>query len=75
MGVIKGSEQTLLNSEGVLSREQYETLGERTNPTFASCRAKVYTLFQSYMKKKGRASLRDAPERLVLPFLVICRPH
>ncbi|KAG8990213.1 hypothetical protein FRB94_013643 [Tulasnella sp. JGI-2019a] len=62
MGVIKGSEQALNCSMGYLDRETYENLSSRMYPTFASDRARIYTLFEAYRKLKSSQML-DAPDR------------
>ncbi|PIL29941.1 hypothetical protein GSI_07852 [Ganoderma sinense ZZ0214-1] len=63
MGVIKGSEGTVNTAHGYLDREAYLKLGERSHPTFAALRDKVYDIFHRYLSLKRRRYERDDADR------------
>jgi hypothetical protein len=64
LGVIKGAEQTLTSTNRFLDRHAYETLSPRTQPTFASQRDAVYTIFEMYLSQKHERGDFDAADRL-----------
>ena len=63
VGVIKGSEQTLLSETGCLSREDYMNLSHRSRSTFSTQREVIYTLFQKYQRMKAERFDYDAADR------------
>lgn len=64
-GVIKGSEGTVNTSRGYLDYKAYLDLGERSHPTFATMRDKVYNIFNRYLKLKRGRYERDDADRCV----------
>ncbi|KAG8960069.1 hypothetical protein FRC00_000926 [Tulasnella sp. 408] len=56
LGVIKGSELAFMSSKRQLDRETYESQSSRTHAGDYSERSRVYTLFESYMKKRPPSS-------------------
>jgi hypothetical protein len=65
LGVIRGSEESLLTEDGYLDRQVYMGLSERQRPAFATRREKIYNLFLSYLKFKGLNGGHDAADRYV----------
>lgn len=63
MGVIKGSEQTLMTEDHVLDRAAYLNLSHRTQSTFSSKREDIYNLFQAYLRMKRKRGEYDAADR------------
>ncbi|KAF7797816.1 hypothetical protein EIP86_009022 [Pleurotus ostreatoroseus] len=63
IGVIKGSEQTLKEASGYLSRETYLNLSCRANATHSHQREIVYDLFEAYTKLKRIRRDYDAADR------------
>ncbi|GBE78672.1 predicted protein [Sparassis crispa] len=63
MGVIKGSEQTLIGTAGFLEKDAYCGLSHRTQATFANQRDLIYKLFQAYLKRKRERGDYDAADR------------
>ncbi|KAH9949530.1 hypothetical protein B0H21DRAFT_881892 [Amylocystis lapponica] len=61
MGVIQGSEKTLLH--GCLNKTTYINLSHRQYPTFSSIRDTVWQLFEKYSKKKRERYEYDAADR------------
>ncbi|KAJ1305473.1 hypothetical protein OPQ81_000480 [Rhizoctonia solani] len=62
LGVIEGSELTLTNESGVLSRSQYLELGHGNSLLFSQ-RDRIYNLYESYRKARGKFGGFDAAER------------
>ncbi|CAA7267696.1 unnamed protein product [Cyclocybe aegerita] len=62
IGVICGSEATLLTPQGYLDQSTYENMS-KGNPVFAECRQVVYTLFRAVLKKKILLGDLDAAQR------------
>ncbi|KAG6867452.1 hypothetical protein C0993_002572 [Termitomyces sp. T159_Od127] len=65
MGIIKGSENTTTSDHGYLDRKTYEELSERTQPTFATQRNTVYSIFEAYQNQKRQQGDYDAADRYV----------
>ncbi|KAI0809031.1 P-loop containing nucleoside triphosphate hydrolase protein [Irpex lacteus] len=67
MGVIKGSEGSLQNDQGFLTREDYVNLSHRAHATFTSLhRGMVYSLFEAYTRTKRERQEWDAADRHVI---------
>ncbi|KAG8690837.1 hypothetical protein FRC11_008770 [Ceratobasidium sp. 423] len=62
IGVIEGSGSTLTSQSGVLSRDDYLLLSQGDS-LLSSQRDRVYTLYESYRKARGRLNGYDAAER------------
>jgi hypothetical protein len=69
-GVIRGSEGTLTLPERSLSREAYDALSHRSQSTFADQRSRIYSIFESYMKRKRERGDYDATDRLASQYIV-----
>ncbi|KAG6879012.1 hypothetical protein C0992_005839, partial [Termitomyces sp. T32_za158] len=65
MGIIKGSENTIASGHGYLDRKTYEELSERTQPTFATRRNTIYSIFEAYQSQKRQQGDYDAADRYV----------
>ena len=63
LGVIKGSETTLISENHFLDYDTYLNLSARTQATFASRRKEIYALFETYMKMKRDRGEYDAADR------------
>jgi hypothetical protein len=63
LGVIKGSETTLNSENNFLDYDTYSNLSERTQATFARKRNEIYSLFETYIKKKRERREYDAADR------------
>ena len=63
MGVIEGSEDTVLTKDGYLERDAYRSLSARSQATFSHNRDNVYDLFMAYTKMKRRQGDYDAADR------------
>ncbi|CAE6448000.1 unnamed protein product [Rhizoctonia solani] len=64
LGVIEGSEFTLTSESGVLSRDDYLDLSQG-NLLLSSQRDKIYSLYESYRKARGKLGGYNAAERYV----------
>jgi hypothetical protein len=62
-GVICGSELSLEEAKGFISRECYEQLSVRKHAAFANHRARLYDLFESYSRLKRERFEYDAADR------------
>lgn len=56
---IRGSTLALDTKKGELSLEQYETLGQKMSPAFASLRAEIYQLYLQYKIIKAELHVYD----------------
>ncbi|THH16781.1 hypothetical protein EW146_g3907 [Bondarzewia mesenterica] len=63
IGVIKGSQESLKYRKRRLDRTAYNNLSFRTRPVFADRRDVLYSLFESYSKRKIERDDRDAADR------------
>lgn len=63
LGVISGSEGSLVSNDGYMNRNAYEQLSHRTQATFASQRRRVYELFQAYVGRKRTLEGYDVADR------------
>ncbi|KAK2462120.1 hypothetical protein APHAL10511_006583 [Amanita phalloides] len=63
LGVIQGSEIAALSTQRCIDADTYETLSERSNPTFPTKRSAIYEIFQCYRKMKRQTSSYDAADR------------
>ncbi|CAE6340573.1 unnamed protein product [Rhizoctonia solani] len=64
VGVIKGSQAAFSSKDGCLSREEYvEGLSQRQFSLLASVRAKVYSIFELYNKRKAAQYDTDEADR------------
>lgn len=63
LGTILGSEKACETVNGFLSRQQYETLSERTNSTYVDLRPAIYSIFELYLREKGRQGDFDRADR------------
>ncbi|KAG8929887.1 hypothetical protein FRC02_004920 [Tulasnella sp. 418] len=61
MSVIKGSEEALCSGRGYVDRLTYETM--RSKAGLTSVRARIYDLFESYLRQKRDLRWYDHPER------------
>lgn len=68
LGVIAGSEGSLLSPDGCLDRDTYVNLSPRMYPVFASHRELVYGMFMLYLKRKRELDDYDSADRYI--FLV-----
>jgi hypothetical protein len=81
LGVIRGSEDSLISTSGYMDRDAYEHLSHRTQATFAQQRGRVYDLFQIYVRQKRMLEGYDVADRFVpfrlclFPSLTVCRTH
>jgi hypothetical protein len=71
MGIIKGSEAAATSSSGFLTREQYQSLSERSYGLFKGVREKLYDIFLAYQKMK--IGEQDPLDRFVSKHLTIHR--
>ncbi|PFH50711.1 hypothetical protein AMATHDRAFT_85569, partial [Amanita thiersii Skay4041] len=62
-GVIQGSERAAQSPQQYLDLGAYESLSMRTNATFSRMRSTIFTLYQSYQKKRREYGHFDAAER------------
>ncbi|CAE6529326.1 unnamed protein product [Rhizoctonia solani] len=62
LGVIEGSEFTLTNQSGVLSRSEYLALSNGGS-LLSSQRDKIYSLYEGYRKARGQLGGYDTAER------------
>ena len=63
MGVIEGSEDTIMTKDGYLDRDAYRSLSARSQATFSHKRDDIYDLFMAYTKMKRRQGDYDAADR------------
>ncbi|KAJ7479993.1 hypothetical protein B0H11DRAFT_1263344 [Mycena galericulata] len=63
MGVIMGSEETMMGKSTCLDSDTYVNLSERAQSTFAGRRQRIYTLFESYLNQKRQLRDVDAADR------------
>ena len=56
---IKGSAEALMSDKGVLSLEDYESLGRKKAPSFTADRKVVYSLFLVYQREHSRNRMFD----------------
>jgi len=63
VGIIKGSEKSLLYPDGFLDEEAYCNLPARSNPTFANQRRTLYAIFEAYCKLKKERRHHDIADR------------
>lgn len=63
LGVIKGSEEALRSSSGVLTSDEYFALSGRKGATFATQRETVYQLYEKYQTIKAQRRDWDAADR------------
>ncbi|KAI6022561.1 hypothetical protein EDC04DRAFT_334245 [Pisolithus marmoratus] len=63
MGIIKGSEKSLVFDDGALDKSTYCALSSRSNPTFSGQRELVYALFEAYSKLKRQRQHHDVADR------------
>jgi hypothetical protein len=63
LGVIGGSEESLGFDSHHLDKEAYENLSARTQYAFSSQRDIIYSLFQTYQKRKKIFTDLDAADR------------
>ncbi|KIJ60090.1 hypothetical protein HYDPIDRAFT_99369 [Hydnomerulius pinastri MD-312] len=63
VGIIKGSEKSLLCPDGFLDENTYCSLPPRSNPTFANNRKTVYAIFEAYCKLKRERRHHDVADR------------
>jgi hypothetical protein len=63
VGVIKGSEEALQHKNGFLDRKAYENYSYRSQSTFASARDLIYSIFETYTKKKRERGDYDTADR------------
>ena len=63
IGVIRGCEATLKTKKGYLDRTAYLALSMRTQSTFAHQRARIYDLFEAYLKWKRVVGMDDCADR------------
>ncbi|KAF9229832.1 hypothetical protein BS17DRAFT_744362 [Gyrodon lividus] len=63
MGIIKGSEMSLSCPDGFLDEKTYCSLPPRSNPTFATQRQTIYTIFEAYCKLKRDFRHHDVADR------------
>ena len=69
LGVICGSEASLMANSGYMDRDAYERLSHRTQATFSRQRSSIYDLFQSYVDRKRRSEGYDDADRFE-PFVL-----
>ena len=62
-GVIKGSEDALTCPKRYLGKDEYRDLSFRTRSTFATQRDAIYTLFESYLRRKCECNEYDPADR------------
>ncbi len=63
LGIIKGSEESVLSEKGFVDLETYMNVTRRQQGTFTRNRELVYTLFQEYAKMKQDRDEWDAADR------------
>ncbi|KAJ8084867.1 hypothetical protein PM082_003644 [Marasmius tenuissimus] len=63
IGVIKGSEETLMCQPHLLPPEAYAKKSEGRHATFAAHGGQIYALYEAYAKKKKQAGARDVADR------------
>ncbi|KAI6021206.1 P-loop containing nucleoside triphosphate hydrolase protein [Pisolithus marmoratus] len=63
MGVIKGSEKSLVFDDGALDKKTYCALLSRSNPTFSGQRECVYAIYEAYSKLKYQHQHHDVADR------------
>ena len=56
---IKGSAEALMSDKGILSLEDYESLGRKKAPSFSADRKVVYSLFLVYQREHSRNRMFD----------------
>ncbi|EIN13313.1 P-loop containing nucleoside triphosphate hydrolase protein [Punctularia strigosozonata HHB-11173 SS5] len=64
LGIIKGSEQTVLNERSSLDLTTYENLTGWSQSTFARHRRRIYSLFEAYTKRRVQLGQYDATDRM-----------
>ncbi|KAH9919772.1 uncharacterized protein BXZ73DRAFT_104880 [Epithele typhae] len=63
VGVIEGSENTVLAPQAYLDREAYSQVSAKRYPTFASHRERIYDIFEKYRTLKAGSAQIDEADR------------